>query len=105
MWLLELQDRKFRVLLQATARGRYWTTDPELGIPPNGEVRFVDDLKIEYKKAEPRVPGIVILKGKISITDIAGEEVAVKPYRAEYEWDKGLRILRAKQGKPLPQDP
>lgn len=100
MWLLELEGRKFRVLLQATARGRYWTTDPELGVPPNEEARFVDDLKIQYKRG-----GIVALTGNVSITDISEKEVGVTAYRAEYQWDQEKRVFQDKSvryGEPAP---
>ena len=100
MWLLELEDRKFRVLLQATARGRYWSTDPELGLPPNGEARFVEDLKIQYQKG-----GIIALTGNVSLSDLSEKEIGVTAYRAEYQWDKEKRVFQDKSvryGKPAP---
>lgn len=103
LFLLELEGRKFRVLLKAAARGRCWENDPDLGVPPDGEARFLGEhLRVEYIKLRDEPFVSVEVKGEVSITDMAGEEVAVKPYSRIYRWDPKERIFRAPESPRIP---
>ena len=104
LFLLELEGRKFRVLLHAPARGRCWSDDPELGIPPHGEARFLGDhLEVAYPVMSGDTFPSVALSGTVSVTDISGKEVAVKPYSRTYRWDAEERIFRAPASPELPE--
>jgi hypothetical protein len=106
LFLLELEGKEFRVILHAPARGLCRDNDPELGIPPQGEARFLGEhLDVEYIRAPGEPFGSVELNGRVSITDIAGVEVAVKPYSRIYRWDPNRRIFRAPESPPIPVAP
>lgn len=94
LWLLELKDREFRVLLHTSAVGRYWSTAPELEIPFEGEARFAGPhLDVSYPTPEGADQEMVKLTGTISVRDSEGKEVHQRPFSETWTWDEAKRCF------------
>ena len=101
LWLLELNGREFRVILHTSVRGRFWSTEPEFEIPPNGEAKFEGEhLKIEYLTTEPDTV-TVQLTGQLSITDMQGKKQPSCNFYQVCKWNSAKKIFDAQQPRKI----
>lgn len=94
LWVMELRDHEFRVLLHTSVRGQYWNSDAALGVPFDGEAFFAGDhLNVEYRKVQGEKFANVLLTGSVIITDMNGKNVSSKPYEQQCTWDSDKRVF------------
>ncbi len=95
LWLLELRERKLRVLLHAAVRGRCAGMETQPGLSPDWEVKFAGEhLKVDYQNPEGSAgPVTVSLSGSLLLSDAAGVEQPHRFYRQECLWNPVRRIF------------
>ncbi len=94
LWLLELDGKEFRVLLNTAVKGGYWAPKPEFQVPPEGKASFNGDhLTVNYRKAPGEKFETVVLTGSVSITDMSDKELPSKPFYQEFTWDKEKHVF------------
>ncbi|MBK1814835.1 hypothetical protein JIN84_04365 [Luteolibacter yonseiensis] len=98
LWLLEMDGRELRLLLQVRVSGRCWSDEPGFGIPPHGEARFEGaGLKVEYLQANGKET-TVKLAGSLAITDMEGNAKPSCGYQQLCVWNGEKRIFET--GRP-----
>ncbi|MCB1211606.1 MAG: hypothetical protein KDK97_19940, partial [Verrucomicrobiales bacterium] len=66
LWLFELQDTTFKVLLKTSVRGQYWGPPEIFGIPLNGEAHFdKDKLLVSYPVLEGQKNEAVVITSSL----------------------------------------
>jgi hypothetical protein len=97
LWLMELEGREFRLLLHTSVRGRLWCTDPEFGIPPNGEAKFEGShLNISYPRSSDGTVSVQ-LDGKLSITDMEGKKLPPCNFYQVCTWSTAKKVFEAQK--------
>lgn len=97
LWLLELENRTFRVILQVPICGRYWKPETCFNLPLEGEASFAK-MKVSFPKAPGTKHEKVVITGAINIIDMEGETQPSQPFRQECVWDSDKRVF-------IPQKP
>lgn len=101
LWLLELEGKEFRVLLNTPVKGGYWQPAPGFDLPREGKARFEGDhLTVEYRQAKEEKYPTVILSGSVSITDMLERDLPSKPYYQECTWNNEKRAFVSRTPSP-----
>lgn len=96
LWLFSLEGPDLRLLLHATARGRYLEPPADLKVPPLAETRLIEEhLHADY---HPTVNGTanaeaVHLTGTIAVLDQEDKELSRAPFTEVWTWDAGKRVF------------